>query len=110
MKKKKKLDTEENKKSNENKGIELVEKVEDDEDVEKVEDDEDEDEELEEEEEDKVSEPQLFVDSDNDFESKDEAFENMDAGGKKKTNSKNNFESIVEDGLNKSIQNASNKK
>ncbi len=108
--KKKKLDTEENKKSNENKGIELVEKVEDDEDVEKVEDDEDEDEELEEEEEDKVSEPQLFVDSDNDFESKDEAFENMDAGGKKKTNSKNNFESIVEDGLNKSIQNASNKK
>jgi uncharacterized protein len=72
---------------------------------------EDEDEELEEEDEDKVTEPQLFVDSSGvEFESKDEAFEAMDAGGKKKTNTKNNFESIVDDGLNKSIQNVSSKK
>ncbi len=72
------------------------------------EEDEDADEELEEDEEDKVTEPQLFVDPNAaaDFESKDEAFENMDAGGKKKTNTKNNFESIVEDGLEKSIKGA----
>jgi len=69
-------------------------------------DDEDADEELEEDEEDKVTEPQLFVDpSAVEFESKDEAFENVDAGGKKKTNTKNNFEEIVDDGLEKSIRN-----
>jgi uncharacterized protein len=74
--------------------------------VEKKED-EDEDEELEEEEEDKIKEPQLFVSPElnSDFESKDEAFEDMDAGGKKKTNTKNNFEEIVDEGLEKSIQN-----
>ena len=70
------------------------------------EEDEDADEELEEDEEDKVTEPQLFVDPNAvEFESKSEAFEDMDAGGKKKTNTKNNFEEIVDEGLEKSIRN-----
>jgi len=74
---------------------------------------EDEDEELEEDEDD-AKEPQLFGEADEtkgeEFESKEDAFEAVDAGGIKRKKSKSDFDEIVDNGLEKSLNAGNNLK